>query len=337
MWFRKAPEELEDLAEVLGEAGPEPVATRTPPSPGVQQPATIDTPSERPGLAAATTPAAAAAVAAPPAAADDAPLPVSSSSPLPALASPEKPGEQHDVAASSDAAASGWLPSVAAWLPSSRVAPAAGGDQQPQPQQLEQQPQQQEAHQPAPKTSWADYLPAASSLPLLPRLLGSGGQSAPAVHVPAGGLPATNDGAATPATANTSSSGGSGSLLGLASAAQHQLTAACHQAAEQLGSVGSTAVGASLLGATVGGICAGPLGAAAGAKSGAAWVAAGALGGAAVRQLKDGSHVAGAAADGGPVERELQAIRSSGSGGGTAGGGEAGRSEPSDAPAEAER
>lgn len=292
MWFRKAEEEppqLEDLASVLAE-GPE-LLPGNPSSPGRH--------GVSAGGAGASAQQALAASAPPPAAAAaaDDPLPVSSGSALPALASPEKSNQQD---APSSAAAGSWLPSVAAWLPS-RAASVAGSTQEEEEQQEQQQPT---AH-----SSWRDYLPSTTLLPLSSLLGGSGGSSH-ATSLPENAAAQ----AAAPAAADASSHDGTG-LLGWAAAAPHQLASAYHQAAHQLGSVGSTAVGASLLGATVGGICAGPLGAAAGAKSGAAWVAAGALSGAAVRRLRDGGHPAGAAAQDAPLERELQAIKaSSGSG-----------------------
>lgn len=302
-WFKwaEAPPQLDDLAEVLAE-GPEPLPGNAPASPEGRSLA-AGAPAQQALAGGAAAPAAAAA-------ADDcesAPLPVSSGSPLPTLPSPEKPAEQQDTVVSSSAAGGSWLPSVAAWLPS-RV----GGEQHQQiAQQQEQQPavQQQEGQQQqqaAGQSSWRDYLPSAPLLPLPSLLGGNGGSSAGAPAAPqAASAPAAPAAAPAEAPAGGSSHDGSG-LLDWAAAAPHQLASACHQAAHQLGTVGSTAVGASLLGATVGGICAGPLGA--GAKSGAAWVAAGALGGAAVRRMKDGSHPAEAAA---AQERELQAIKRS--------------------------
>ena len=301
-WFRKAPEappQLEDLADILAE-GPDAL-----PSSSAHCSEYRGTAAGGGGAPAPQALAGAAAAAAAAAAADDA-LPVSSSSSLPALSSPEKPKLQQDLDASSRAAdGSGWLPSMAAWLPT-RASSVAGGQQE---QQEQRTAQQQDQQQPGAQPSWRDYLPSANLLPLPSLLGGSGGTSAaPAPALQTSDGPPTSAAAPTVQPAGDSSQDGS-SLLGWAAAAPHQLASACHQAAHQLGTVGSTAVGASLLGATVGGIVAGPLGAAAGAKSGAAWVAAGALGGAAVQRLKDGIHPAEPAAQ----ERELQAIMSSGS------------------------
>lgn len=302
MWFRKAeePPQLEDLASVLAD-GPE-LLPGNPSSPGRH--------GVSAGGAGASAQQALAASAPPPAAAAaaDDPLPVSSGSALPALASPEKSNQQD---APSSAAAGSWLPSVAAWLPS-RAVSVAGSTQEEE---------QQEQQQPTAHSSWRDYLPSTTLLPLSSLLGGSGGSSH-ATSLPENAASQ----AAAPAAADASSHDGTG-LLGWAAAAPHQLASAYHQAAHQLGSVGSTAVGASLLGATVGGICAGPLGAAAGAKSGAAWVAAGALSGAAVRRLRDGGHPASAAPHDAPLGRELQAIKAS-SGSGDADGA-AGRAETS--------
>lgn len=257
-WLRgqEPPETLDDLAEVLAE-GPEPL-------PGA--------PTAAAAADAQALDAAAAAFSHSEAPLDDSPLPISSGSQLPDIASPEKREAQDAVqhggasAAAAGPSLAAYLPSFSAWLPS-----RAASQQQEQPLQGQLQIDSQ--------ASWRDYVPSLGSLPL------------PSLHASSGG---SSSDAAAPPDASASPS--------WAAEAQHQLSAACHTAADQLGTASSTAVGAAVLGAAVGAVLAGPVGAAAGAKSGAAWVAAGALGGAAVNKYTHHGPVAPAA----PQEQELQ-------------------------------
>ena len=274
-------EQLEDLEAILNEPEPTPAASRATAAAAAAEPGDV--------------------------------LPVSSNSPFPRLAeSPDKlgrlaaagppPTTTTAAAAAAAAAAAGqptgtsawasYLPSVTAWLPSTAARPG-----------VQQQEQQAAAVSREQGASWRSHAPG----------LGEG-SSAAALASPPGhaAAPGAND-VPQPGSRHDDSSqalAAGTALTAWALQAQQQLSAACHATAQQLAAAGTTAVGVSVLGAAVGGVLAGPLGMAAGAKSGAAIVAAGAVGGAAVKQLAlGGIHPAALVpAAGGRQEREMQPL-----------------------------
>jgi hypothetical protein len=162
--------------------------------------------------------------------------------------------------------------------------------------------------------SIADWLPQQQNVPVKSPGVGWRG-FAPTLHsgIPAGAAPP--GAAAVPTAEVLEAAHGSRHLswtagfapTSWAAHAQHQLSAACYTAAEQLAAAGTSVVGVSVLGAAVGGVVAGPLGVAAGAKSGAAIVAAGALGGATFKRLAlSGSQAQAPGAK--DLDRELQPL-----------------------------